>query len=89
LYFDRIQGLDSRVVGLMALSLGKYIMNIRKYDTMHSFLGKKLVDMIFDSNKPSDIMKIRWRNGVKKHHINDHMNVHMWVLEHLEKKIFL
>jgi hypothetical protein len=56
---------------------------------MHGFLGKKLVDMIFDSNKPSDIMKIRWRNWVKKHHINDHMNVHMWVLEHLEKNIFL
>jgi hypothetical protein len=50
---------------------------------------KKLVDMIFDSNKPFDIMKIRWRNGIKKLHINDHMNVHMWVLEHLEKKIFL
>jgi hypothetical protein len=53
------------------------------------FLGKeKLVDMIFWLNKPFDIMKIKWGNGVKKHHINDHMNVHMWVLEHLTKKIF-
>ncbi len=27
--------------------------------------------------------------GCWKHHINDHMNVHMWALEHLENVFFL
>jgi hypothetical protein len=36
----------------MALLLSKYTKNIKKYGTMHVFLEKKLVEMIFWFNKP-------------------------------------